>query len=211
MTNNRDTATDDRALITMLGWDESGVARKRRLYLTALCRRFWADLTLPTGQKAIAAAEAFVDGRLPVDTLQLAHRAHLQAHAAFKTERGKRIARTRGCFLSTCALAAADPAGCRLLAANGREVRMAAVELLQEIFSDTFHNIAFDPRWRTTDTVGIARRIYDEAAFDRLPILADALMDAGCEEERIISHCRSEGPHVRGCWVVDLAMGWGTG
>ena len=55
--------------------------------------------------------------------------------------------------------------------------------------------------------VGVARAIYDDKAFERMPILADALMDAGCEEEQIISHCRSDGPHVRGCWVVDLVLG----
>ncbi|AMV28155.1 hypothetical protein VT84_27360 [Gemmata sp. SH-PL17] len=37
-----------------------------------------------------------------------------------------------------------------------------------------------------------------------MPILADALQDAGCDNDDILSHCRGEGPHVRGCWVVDL-------
>jgi hypothetical protein len=46
----------------------------------------------------------------------------------------------------------------------------------------------------------------DDRAFERMPILADALMDAGCEDEQIIGHCRSGGPHVRGCWVVDLVL-----
>ena len=40
-----------------------------------------------------------------------------------------------------------------------------------------------------------------------LPILADALQDAGCEDADILGHCRSGGPHVRGCWVVDLVLG----
>ena len=55
--------------------------------------------------------------------------------------------------------------------------------------------------------VGLARAFYDDRAFDRLPLLADALMDAGCASEEILAHCRSEGPHFRGCWVVDLALG----
>ena len=47
----------------------------------------------------------------------------------------------------------------------------------------------------------------EERAFDRLPILADALEDAGCDNADILNHCRSAGPHVRGCWVVDLVLG----
>jgi hypothetical protein len=53
----------------------------------------------------------------------------------------------------------------------------------------------------------LAAGIYDEKAFDRLPILADALQDAGCEDAAVLEHCRGEGPHSRGCWVVDLVLG----
>jgi hypothetical protein len=55
----------------------------------------------------------------------------------------------------------------------------------------------------------LAQAIYDERAFDRLPILADALLDAGCDNEELLAHLRSEGPHVRGCWAVDLILGKG--
>jgi hypothetical protein len=65
----------------------------------------------------------------------------------------------------------------------------------------------FDPLWRTSDALSLAEGIYAEEAFDRLPILADALMDAGCCDDRILSHLRAAGPHVRGCWVVDLVLG----
>jgi hypothetical protein len=79
--------------------------------------------------------------------------------------------------------------------------------LIRDLFANPFRPVAFDPRWRTSDVVGLARAIYDDRAFDRLPILADALMDAGCDDEQILAHCRSDGPHVRGCWVVDLVLG----
>jgi hypothetical protein len=62
---------------------------------------------------------------------------------------------------------------------------------------------AFDPRWRTVDVLGLARAAWEDEAFDRLPLLADALMDAGCDEPAVLAHCRSAGPHVRGCWVLD--------
>ncbi len=40
-----------------------------------------------------------------------------------------------------------------------------------------------------------------------MPVLADALEDAGCADADILAHCRGHGPHVRGCWVVDLVLG----
>jgi hypothetical protein len=49
--------------------------------------------------------------------------------------------------------------------------------------------------------------MYDSRDFAAMPILADALQDAGCDHADILAHCRGDGPHVRGCWVVDLALG----
>jgi hypothetical protein len=72
-----------------------------------------------------------------------------------------------------------------------------------------FRPAAADPRWLTTTVLALARGIYAERAFDRLPILADALQDAGCGNEDILTHCRGPGSHVRGCWVVDLVLGKG--
>lgn len=61
----------------------------------------------------------------------------------------------------------------------------------------------FDPKWRTETVLALARAIESDRAFDRLPILADALEEAGCADERVLAHCRGPGPHARGCWVVD--------
>ena len=61
-----------------------------------------------------------------------------------------------------------------------------------------------DPRWRTSDTLGVARAIYEDRAFERLPILADALMDAGCDDDYILSHCLVGGRHPVECWAWDL-------
>jgi hypothetical protein len=52
----------------------------------------------------------------------------------------------------------------------------------------------------------LAREVYQENSFDLLPILADALEDAGCEDPDILAHCRCEGLHTRGCWVIDLLL-----
>lgn len=82
-------------------------------------------------------------------------------------------------------------------------------DVIRDVIGNPFRSRSFNRQWRTADTLGLARGIYGDRAFDRMPLLADALMDAGCDNERIISHCRSGGPHVRGCWVVDLVLGKG--
>lgn len=61
--------------------------------------------------------------------------------------------------------------------------------------------------WNGATVPKIAQAIYTDRAFDQLPILADALEDAGCDNAEILDHCRGPGPHVRGCWVVDLILG----
>jgi hypothetical protein len=62
------------------------------------------------------------------------------------------------------------------------------------------------PSWLTSTVLALATGIYEEKAFDRMPILADALQDAGCDNEEILNHCRQPGVHVKGCWVVDLLL-----
>jgi hypothetical protein len=82
-----------------------------------------------------------------------------------------------------------------------------ACTVVRDVFGDAPVLPEIDANWRTADVVALARGIYEDRAFDRLPILADALMDAGCSDESILNHCRTKGPHVRGCWVVDLVLG----
>jgi ankyrin repeat protein len=67
--------------------------------------------------------------------------------------------------------------------------------------------VTFAPQWRTDAAVALARQMYESHDFGAMPILADALQDAGCDNADILDHCRSPGPHVRGCWVVDLVLG----
>jgi len=81
------------------------------------------------------------------------------------------------------------------------------VAMLRDIFGNPFRPLVFERRCRSADTLDLARGIYDEREFDRLPILADALQDAGCELEELLRHCRGPGPHLRGCWALDLVLG----
>jgi hypothetical protein len=82
------------------------------------------------------------------------------------------------------------------------------VALLHDIVGNPFRRVEIDPTWLTGDVLGLARRVYHSRDFGVMPILADALQEAGCEHEGVLSHCRDErATHVRGCWVVDLILG----
>ncbi len=84
------------------------------------------------------------------------------------------------------------------------------VAALRDICGHPFQPVAFDPVWRTSDVVLIARRAYDTRDFDALPILADALQDAGCTADELLAHLRDpKQVHYRGCWAIDLVLGKG--
>jgi hypothetical protein len=96
-------------------------------------------------------------------------------------------------------------------AASGAANEMAIqASLMRDILGNPFRLAMISPCWLTWNGGTIpklAEGIYTDRAFDRLPILADALEDAGCDNADILAHCRGPGPHVRGCWVVDLLLG----
>jgi hypothetical protein len=79
--------------------------------------------------------------------------------------------------------------------------------ILRDLFGNPFRLLIADPGWQTPRVITLARTVYDERAFDRLPGLAEALEETGCENADILAHCRLSGPHVRGCWVVDMLLG----
>ena len=74
------------------------------------------------------------------------------------------------------------------------------------ILKKDFQQISLNPRWLTSTVVDLCKFIKEEFAYDRLPILADALMDAGCDDDKIIARCRLAESHPLGCWVVDLLL-----
>jgi hypothetical protein len=84
------------------------------------------------------------------------------------------------------------------------------VPLIHCIFGNPFRSISINHAWLTwhDGTVSkMAQSIYAERVFASLPILADALEEAGCTDASILNHCRGPGPHVRGCWVIDFLLG----
>jgi hypothetical protein len=92
---------------------------------------------------------------------------------------------------------------------SGAEAFAVQPPLLREIFGNPFQPVAFDPEWRTETAVALAKQMYEAREFGAMPILADALQDAGCDNEDVLAHGRGSGPHVHGCWVVDLVLGNG--
>ena len=84
--------------------------------------------------------------------------------------------------------------------------RAQQAHFLRDIFGNPFRPAIFAPEWRTDNALALARQMYESRDFSAMPILADALQDAGCEIDDIMTHCRGPGPHVRGCWVVDAVL-----
>jgi hypothetical protein len=102
------------------------------------------------------------------------------------------------------------------MARRGRPLKRGVTEpaaqhaIIRDIFGNPFRPLAFSPEWRTSTAVALSQQMYESREFGAMPILADALQDAGCDNEEILKHCRStKQTHVRGCWVVDLVLGKG--
>lgn len=185
--------------------------RKLRLYAVACCRR----LPLPSAAPILDAAEEMTEGRptTAVTTPRGTGGADRDAWSAVRRSIGRSAwAAARGSTYAACSAARGCPGfggrvpSPRSILAIGRE-RAEQARLVRDIFGNPFRPVAIDPSWQTSTVVALAEGIYADRAFDRLPILADALEDAGCDEPSILDHCRGPGPHVRGCWVVDLILG----
>jgi hypothetical protein len=216
--------TDLAPLLGFLG--PSAGERKLRLFCCACCRRIWDLLTDPRSRRAVEVAERYADGR--ADERELGE-ARLGAIGA--TGRGANQAAwaaywTANQSAAECtwqvgtaaleappraAVGAARAAGAGEMAAwdAARAAEAdAQLRLLRDLFNP-FHPFAVAPAWLTWNrgTVpNLARALYEERAFERLPVLADALEDAGCADRTLLDHLRGPGPHVRGCWAVDLLL-----
>jgi hypothetical protein len=186
--------------------------RKLRLFACACCRHMWDLLSNKWSRKAVFIAEAYADGLISKAKLRAAWRGATDAErwALLELRRdGGSFGQLRDRWEAANAVVVASLVD-GILSWNAPIPlfrRAEQLQILHEIVGSPFHPVTLDSRWPTSNVLDLARTIYDERAFDRLPILADALMDAGCADEGILSHCRSEGPHVRGCWVVDLILG----
>lgn len=87
-----------------------------------------------------------------------------------------------------------------------RSVRAHLTDVMRCVYGNPFRQVPFDPLWRTPTTVAMAQAIYEERSFAQMTVLADALEEAGCNRREILGHCRTSGPHARGCWVLDSML-----
>jgi hypothetical protein len=188
--------------------------RKLRLFACGCCRRVWDALTLTPVRRAVEAAEHYADGSVRDGELNQAHK---RAISAYVRTLHRTVARMESdaayatrMYRMALAVNTAHPAPFEVgqLDRLGKDKFLKAFspDLVRCVVGNPFRPASPDPRWLTPTVVHLARAIYDERAFDRLPILADALEEAGCDNTDILRHCRGPGPHVRGCWPVDLVL-----
>jgi hypothetical protein len=189
--------------------------RKVRLLCCAALRRVWHLLTVD-GKRSIEIAEHFADGRVDEQELlakQVSiYRGNWADNGAHYAASSVQVFRSFARVALRCAIGAASQHAAYPNEARKFEnlEREAQLRLIRDILHNPFRPVLVDRAWLEWNdgTVRrIAQAIYDERAFDRMPILADALEDAGCDNADILNHCRSGGEHVRGCWVVDLLLG----
>jgi hypothetical protein len=195
---------DPQAILLFIGG--SSKLRQLRLAACACCRRIWSRMDRRESRRIVELVQCVADGRVSELRLPSALEEHGMAagnlvhlpnyaavHTAYAMPRGLAI------VLTSAADATSDPA----------PERREQSHLLRDIFGNPFRPVAFDAAWRTSTAVSLAGQMYESRDFGAMPILADALQDAGCDSDDILGHCRAPVSHVRGCWVVDLVLGKG--
>lgn len=222
------TSTDDREMVYFLANRCS--ARKFRLIGCAACRLLWPLMDDPRCHAAVELSELFADHQVERAQVIAARKAFTARDRIAGRERARAEALRRG-LEGPDAEAAVNAWACAWDAAqwaalmNSWEVArrcMAATtaaklrpggrpdvgpcDLARDVVGNPFRPVVADPAWLTPAVVSLAASIYSNRSLDALPVLADALEEAGCDSEPILAHCREGGTHVRGCWALDLAL-----
>jgi hypothetical protein len=199
--------------------------RRLRLFGCACCRRIWRLLDAKA-RRWVERAEGMADGGPPLSP-QEQQELEQEARRPHSTTSVREQGRIAASYTLSAKVMMATGAGTIVGAALAMKTwkqkhdnraagrvclkeAAAEVALLREVFGNPFRPVRLNPAWlRYQDGAApnLARSIYEERAFDRLPILADALEDAGCDHADLLAHCRQPGEHVRGCWVVDTLLG----
>ncbi|MGF1581071.1 MAG: hypothetical protein ACFCD0_17030 [Gemmataceae bacterium] len=196
--------------------------RKLRLFAVACCRRTEQLFLDERCDTAVEVAELFADGLATQDERKQAAegvRACRQGLSGLdESYRAVRAAHLAASFL--CAAFPFESAQAALTfcpraigfmsedyLTTQRQEEELHCQLLRDIAGNPFQKIRLDRTWLTSDTTLLAHAIYQRKRFGDLPILADALEEAGCTHEGLLAHCRENQTHVRGCWVIDLLLG----
>ena len=202
--------------------------RKLRLFAVACCRRIWELLEDERSQKAVELAEQSADHHIPQLTLEAvsgeAEDAFEDAIAPDETLTVESREKT-GAACSAASYASNTPVvrhfdAVEVMRAAADATSDSAAEcvaqaaLVRELWERAIRPIILDSAWRTPTATSLAQAAYDERSLpsgeldpSRLAVLSDALEEAGCDDADILGHLRGPGPHVRGCWAVDLLLG----
>jgi hypothetical protein len=197
---------DPRTMVSYLGKDagkSKGGRRQIRLLLSACCRREWHYFVDARSRELIESSESYADGLLSYRDFKELWDEVFNAHS--RGAEGAHLA----CMAAHYQIRAAAKDGWPRVT-NGESVPNAAekAHLVRDIFGNPFRKAAFSKTWRTDTAMSLAQQMYESREFGAMPILADALQDAGCDSDDILNHCRdANATHVRGCWVVDLVIG----
>jgi hypothetical protein len=209
--------------------------RKLRLFAVACCRRIDHLFYSQRYRTAIDVVERYADGNATDAEIEQAHykcaegdiyetdavlfyiqMAALEVTAHQGMELFEHSHDSPAFYAARHGMVYANDAESALAAKSGGEkagratckvLEPVEVALVREHFGNPFRPVTVDPEWLTSTVVQLAQGIYDDRAFDRLPVLADALQDAGCDNTDVLNHCRDAGPHARGCWIVDMLLG----
>ena len=191
--------------------EKTGDQRKIGLFGAACCRQYW-DYLLPESQVILAEFEALLD-RLPSPSER-----DICAASGPLGDRANAAVRlvVQAWFPGKFRVAAAK-AVCYAVIGSAfgaygyfREVDSGAeatfIQLLRDIFGNPFRPVVGGLAWRDTNVQALAHAIYDESDFELLPVLADALEDAGETNAELLGHCREAHEHVQGCWALDFLL-----
>jgi hypothetical protein len=212
---------------------ERAGARQLRLFACACLRAVWRHLFDERSRQAVLVAERYADGQASAADLASAEAAAFEvarvadfrstvsdpgwaaSHAAHRAANYDPYSAASGAVFIAALCAAPwlyEPSGAVLhhgdVAAKAR-ARQHHCDLLRDVVGNPFRRVTVRPEWLAWDrgvVVRLAEHIYRESSFDELPVLGDALEEAGCRDETLLTHCRSAGVHVRGCWLVDRIL-----
>jgi hypothetical protein len=221
--NESDWLTSNDPIALLRHVVQSGVVseRKVRLLACACCRQIWEWLPDPRSRAAVEVAERFADEQATPRELARARNEALAvgggaSWAPYWATNSKASGPLRNVFEA----AAAAPARAAVQRATDhradawylqQSVTLAEqVALIREVIGNPFRDVPLDPMWLAYDdgiVVRLAEGIYQDGAFDRMPILGDALEEAGCAVPELLAHCREPAKHVRGCWLLDALTG----
>jgi len=183
--------------------------RKLRLFMAGWCRRPWEQYGHAVLPDVVEAVERFADGLDDIDQFIRNQALFTQrlvwsipSELLLETN-NRRLLGTVRRFCDAIGNLAFEPVP------EWRKTEQCALAVLfRDVVGNPFRPASIDMMWSTSTVTALAQQMYDSRDFSAMPILADALQDAGCDNDDILNHCRhANAIHVRGCWVIDLVLG----